>query len=305
MSVIPTFPEFRAIDISDRASIESHTHQYPPYSDFNFTSLWAWDTSGKRMISELNGNLVVLFTDYETQELFFSFLGVNEPEHTARELIEYAKTSGMSPILRLVPEESIVGMRKSVLVVKEDKNNFDYLYEIPKLATLRGSKFKGKRQIAARFERKYPNARFEIGDLSDMTIQKYIVSVLRSWGEKKKSENKKYELKYEEAAIKRLLKASDGHEIIISGVFLDDSMIGFSIDEILPNQYCIEHFSKAHNVHTGVYDFLNLKVAQHLEANNVSLWNWEQDLGIESLHRSKLSYRPVKFLKKYTISLAK
>lgn len=76
--MIPQFPEFKIVEVGDREAVESHTHRYPPYSDFNFTSLWAWDTSNERMISELNGNLVVRFTDYATNEPFLSFLGTNK-----------------------------------------------------------------------------------------------------------------------------------------------------------------------------------------------------------------------------------
>ena len=80
-------------------------------------------------------------------------------------------------------------------------------------------------------------------------------------------------------------------------------MIGFSIDELLPNQYAISHFFKADSSYRGVYDFLNEKVAENLSNRGIALWNWEQDLGIESLKISKTGYRPVDFLKKYTVSL--
>jgi len=73
----------------------------------------------------------------------------------------------------------------------------------------------------------------------------------------------------------------------------------------LPKKYAISHFFKADNLHNGVYDFLNKKVSQYLATHNVALWNWEQDLGIENLRRSKKSYRPVNFLKKYKVSLTK
>src|SRR3989344_1777498 len=120
--MILQFPEFRVVEVNDREAIESHTKQFFPYSDFNFTSLWAWDTSGERMISELNSNLVVRFTDYSTHEPFFSFLGIRETEHTARTLIDYAKAEGITPELRLMPEISVRDMRTSVLKVEEDRD---------------------------------------------------------------------------------------------------------------------------------------------------------------------------------------
>lgn len=57
--MIPAFPDFKKVEVSDRGVVEAHTHKYDPYSDFNFTSLWAWDTSNERMISESNGNRIL------------------------------------------------------------------------------------------------------------------------------------------------------------------------------------------------------------------------------------------------------
>jgi hypothetical protein len=109
--MIPAFPDFKKVEVTDREAVEAHTHKYEPYSDFNFISLWAWDTSGERMISELNGNLVVRFTDYSTNEPFLSFLGTNETEHTARTLIDYCKENGLPTTLKLMPEISVKNIR--------------------------------------------------------------------------------------------------------------------------------------------------------------------------------------------------
>ena len=153
--------------------------------------------------------------------------------------------------------------------------------------------------------REHPDASFELKELDDANICEQIVSVLRRWSDKKKLDKKIYNTKHEEMAISRLLQTASNHKLVLSCIFLRDIMIGFSIDEILPKKYAISHFFKADNLHNGVYDFLNKKVSQYLATHNVALWNWEQDLGIENLRRSKKSYRPVNFLKKYKVSLTK
>lgn len=58
--MIPTFPEFKPIEITDKEEVENFTKNYPPYSDFNFISLFCWDVDGKRRLSWLNGNWVCL-----------------------------------------------------------------------------------------------------------------------------------------------------------------------------------------------------------------------------------------------------
>jgi hypothetical protein len=301
--VIPKFPEFKKIGIEDKQSIELYTRKYPPYSDFNFTSLWAWDTNDERMISKLNDNLVVRFTDYITRKPSFSFLGINELERTARELIAFAKASGVSPVLRFVPEESVNTLRDLGFLVEEDVGHFDYIFSISELANLKGSKFKEKRHSAARFLREYPDAYFELKKLDGKGVKEQIISVLHRWAEKKRLDNKIYDIKHEEIAINRLLQKPEDHKLTVSCIFLHDVMVGFSFDEILPNNYAISHFFKADNSYNGIYDFFNKKLAQYLLDHKVVLWNWEQDLGIEHIRKSKTSYHPVNFLKKYKVSL--
>ncbi|MCA1638525.1 MAG: hypothetical protein LC768_09365, partial [Acidobacteria bacterium] len=62
--MIPSFPHFRNLRADDKEAVESFTNQFPPYSDFNFTSLWCWNVSEKIQVSQLYGNLIVRFTDY-------------------------------------------------------------------------------------------------------------------------------------------------------------------------------------------------------------------------------------------------
>ena len=81
--MIPEFPEFKKLELSDKEDVEAFTKKFPPYSDFNFVSMWSWDIKGEMRLSILNGNLVVRFTDYITGDPFYSFLGNNKTNETA------------------------------------------------------------------------------------------------------------------------------------------------------------------------------------------------------------------------------
>ena len=91
MFMIPEFPQFKPIELSDKQEVEKITSQYPPYSDFNFVSMWSWDIKGEMRLSMLNGNLVVKFNDYITGEPFYSFLGKNKLNETAEILLNLSK----------------------------------------------------------------------------------------------------------------------------------------------------------------------------------------------------------------------
>lgn len=302
--MIPQFPEFKHVEVSDRGAVEAHTHKYPPYSDFNFTSLWAWDTSGERMISELNGNLVVRFTDYSTHEPFLSFLGTNETEQTARTLIDYCKEEGLPTTLKLVPEVSIKDIRPSVLKVEEDRDNFDYIYSVPKLSSMRGNEYMSKRGRVNKFRRDNQGVLVEAIDLANVETQNNILDVIGLWEKKKIADTKDYEVQHERAAIVRLCETADSHKLVAIGIFSSQKMLAFSIEEILPSDYAICHFWKADGVRQGVFDFLMQEKARHLETLGSFFLNYEQDLGISALRTAKSSYRPVHFLNKYSVQLA-
>ena len=301
--MIPEFPNFKKIELLDKKEVEEFVSKFPPYSAFNFTNLWAWDIRSDREISKLNENLVIRFTDYETGEPFVSFLGTNKCEDTISMLLSFANNSKIFPKLRFIAEESIEYLQSSKFNVKDDRDNFDYLFSPAKLAELQGVKFKKIRRLARIFSEEYPGAVFQLEDLSDLLIQEKIHLMLRRWECRKKVQNKTCDLRFEERALNRLLKNAKSHELILSCVFLHNTMLGFSIDEILPNKNAIAHFIKADNSFKGIYEFFNRELAQYLSTLDIELWNWQQDLNIKNLREAKLGYRPVAFLKRYTISI--
>jgi hypothetical protein len=302
--MIPQFPNFKIVDVTDREAVESHTHSYEPYSDFNFTSLWAWDTNNQRMISELNGNLVVRFTDYSTHAPFLSFLGTNEPEHTARTIIEFCKERSLPTTLKLTPEASVKDIRHSVLTIKEDRDNFDYVYAIPELALYSGAKYTVKRRRANRFRNEHPRSHTEIIDLGNVHAQHEILQTIHKWQQNKIADNKAYDIEHERTAIERLFETAASHSLIVIAIFEDRAMLGFLIEELLQSEHVISHFWKCDTSYVGLYDALIQENARHLETLDKALLNFEQDLGIPGLRRNKQEYRPTTFLKKYFVSLS-
>lgn len=298
--MIPAFPEFKKVEVDDRTAVETYTFRYPSYSDFNFTSLWSWDTSEERKISELNGNLVVYFTDYDTNEPFLSFLGSNEIEQTAHTLLAYCESHGLSPSLRLVPEVSVGEPRSVNLSVVEDRDNFDYLYSIPKLVAFAGKEFARKRVILNKFKREHPNVRFEINTLTNPDIQREILVMMDRWVDAKRGGGKEVGGGHERKAIERLCATAEGHPLIVSGLFEAENMLAFSIDEQLSQGNAICHFWRTDTSRGRMYELLIQEKARYLNEHGSLYINQEQDLGVEGLRISKAAY-PHEFLKKFVI----
>ena len=100
----PLFPKFKPLEFTDKVEMEAITSKFDPYSDFNFTSLFSWNTQEEIQIAQLNGNLVVEFTDYICGEHFFSFIGDQDIEKTANQLLNFSQGKEFIQELRLIPQ---------------------------------------------------------------------------------------------------------------------------------------------------------------------------------------------------------
>ncbi len=298
--MISPFPFFKKISLDDELDIKSYTNKYKPYSDFNFTNLWSWDD--ERQFSDLNGNLIVYFTDYESGEPFLSFLGENKVDETASTLIDYAKEKGLPPTLDLVGEESIKNINQDKFFVEPSNGNFDYIFDISKLAFLQGKSFKAKKRSSVNFLANN-EVSFDCVPLKKQYCVDDLLSVILKWKHNKIKEGKSY-CKQEELSLKKLFAATvTNDQLLLSTVLVDNNIVGFSVDEVLVDGYAISHFIKADVSYKGIYEFMNEKIAEKLHERGIVYWNWEQDLGVECLKLNKLSYHPVDLLKKYKITL--
>ncbi|MAQ59357.1 hypothetical protein CL638_01445 [bacterium] len=300
-SCMPIFPEFAPVNLASSTIINNHTSRFEPYSDFNFISLWSWDTAGERKYSILNDNLVILFTDYTTEEPFLSLLGDKKVDESVEILLSYSEKNNLPNELRLVPEVVVKNLSNE-FVCYEDENNNDYIFSTEKIRDYAGNKYKNKRQLKNKFENTYSNAVLGRESASSATAQVKVFELLQKWANNKQDEQKDFDLKHEQSAILRALKAADNDlKVLLTTLHLDDKIIAFSIDEVVSEGYAISHFFKTDHEHIGCTEFFNSELAALLHNEKIIHWNWEQDLGLQALKDVKNRYRPVSYLKKFVL----
>lgn len=302
--MIPKFPEFKKLELSDKKDVEKFTLKYPPYADHNFAGTWSWDVRDQMQISELNGNYVVRFINYETGEPFFTFLGENKVDETAKHLLDLSKKENLKLELKLIPEESAKLLDKNFFKVSEDRDNFDYVYNIAELKDYAGAKFKRKRNMYSAFVNKYPNAEVKIISLQDPAIQKDILKLYHKWFQKKIKNDTSFESHQELIVVEKFFSASNIFNILSVGVFLNSELIAFSIEEIMKSDYVVSHVVKTDSDLVGIHEFLIKNCAEILFSMHKIFLNQEQDLGLENLRQAKSRFRPSFFLKKYTVTYA-
>src|SRR5581483_484065 len=249
--MLPVFPDFEKLSLSHKSDVESYLQKYPPYSDFNFLSMWSYNTEKDTIISSLNDNLVVRFRDYITNEPFYSFLGSNKVEETITSLLTKSVEEKLQPELKMVPESSLIPihMLQSSFFITEDQNNFDYILSIPEIAALTGDRYHTQRNFVNRFQKLHGNCTIQELDLMNPLIEGEILSVFYRWEEIKSSSREDTE--HELTAIKRTLGDAKYFKLISVGIYNGKKLIGFIIADLNHDNNAESHFAKADTSFAG------------------------------------------------------
>jgi hypothetical protein len=297
--MIPTFPNFKKLELTDKEDVEKFTAQFPPYSDFNFVSMWIWNVFGDMEISQLNKNLVVIFNDYISSKPLVSFIGKNKIYETTSELINFSQKNYKTSTLKLIPEEAAKGLIKLGFTAISDRDSHDYVYSTSHLASMdawpKSTISKGIR----RFIKKYPDYVIKENLIQEISKDEYL-RMFGRWSDNKSIMNH-FELN-EYKAFERTFEINDKNIKIIS-LYIENVLVGFTIYEILSDGYAMSHFAKADiSYHPSVYDVLDLEEAKILKNKGIKYYNWEQDLGILGIRKAKMKYKPSFLLKQFIVS---
>lgn len=305
-SHIPEFPDFASLHPNHQEKIEKWVQANQLYSDYNFISLWTWDHQNEIKISTLNENLVIKFQGYQdNEEYFFSFWGTNKVDGTAKTLLNFPNENA-KPVLRLVPEFVIENLKHpDDFIIKEDRDNHDYVLAIKNMVDLDGGHNDKKRNALRQFIRDNEHhLSVKELDLRNSHDIDNIRGVLKTW-----SEQVGTKASFNVNELRAINKMLDEHHNIstknlqIVGIHLGSKLRAFSITEALQGDFAMWHYKKTDRSVNGLGVALDHFTAKNLHDRGLTHLNYEQDLGIEGLRQSKMSSYPVYFLKKFTLEL--
>ncbi len=299
--MIPCFPEFKKMTLEDRVEMEKYVQKFLPYSDFNFISLWVYDTEDDIIVSYLNGNLVIRLRDYITNKHIFSFLGTHKIIETTKTLIDWSHKHHGVASLKLIPEVVLTSDPSlgKKFEVTEDKDSFDYILSTSQMSTLTGKDFKSKRKLVNAFHKTYPHHIVKEITILDPKIKDEMILLFQTWTtvKNKISEDSAHEL----VALNRLLRHAHQFNLITIAIYIENKMIGFSVVELVHESYAVNHFMKMDSTYKGISETLDKITGQILHKKGYHHFNIEQDLGLVGLKKSKTLCRPIHYLKKYII----
>jgi len=302
--MIPEFPEFKNLELSDREEIENMTHQFQPYSDFHFITIFCWDIDNTTQISKLNENLIIKQIDCLTCEQFFSFIGINEVSQTINQISNFLKENDLPLIFRWMPEVTVNCLNGTHAVITEDRDYFDYIYSVDDFYNATGSKKKKYRKCVNVFKKRYSNIVTTQIDITNNEVKKQIDLLFISWSKKKDIRDDNCEFSYEHKALDKLLSSANNFNMLVAlGLYDNNELIAFAIEDLSDKIYGSSLFWKANTNYKGIYPYLQKEITNLYRNREIKFMNWESDLGLMSLRASKLSYNPSFFLKKYMIEI--
>jgi uncharacterized protein len=300
--MISEFPKFKKLKIEDKEQYNKLLKNLPPYSDHHFTGLWTYNTEGNVEVCTINHNIALKTFDYLTQEPFITFIGTHKINETITDLLEFCKTINIRPLLKHVPEISIlphIETLSKTFSIKEDRDNFDYILSVASMTTLTNKELHSIRKHVRTFAENHPSPEIKKLDISEKLVQEDILEVFSHW---QKHRNKTdAEVETEHIALKRAFEYAKYFNFVTIGMFMGTKMIAYTINEPIENHFYVGHFGKALPSYLGLSQVLEVETAKVMKTLGCEFMNFEQDLGFPGLRTNKMSWHPVAFLKKYIV----
>ncbi len=284
--------EWKNIELEDRSKLLEFLQGRFQTGDLTFTNLFIW-RKGKNLKYRIKDDILYIKGEEDGREFHYIPL----PKHgdfrkINREISDLIREGGF---IRAVPEGCRILLRDHFSFT-EERDRFDYLYNIEDLIELKGRKFHNKKNQVNRFEKSYD---FSYEKINRDNMYE-VISFEESWCQDRECSIYKG-LDKESLGIKELFENYE--ELHLKGGFIkvDSRIVAFSIgEEITPNTALI-HIEKGDIKYQGVYQEMN-RVFLKEEFSHLEYVNREEDLGIEGIKKAKESYNPVMLLKKYIIS---
>ena len=218
------------------------------------------------------------------------------------EIVDYFNQVLKKPLrICLADEEAVqyLNLDPARFEVKEQEDLKDYLYDGEALRTLAGKKLHKKKNNYNAFVKAY-EGRIEYRKLC-CSDREDVWKFLDFWRQQKGDDVEEH-LDYEVRGIHDILKNCSEMAVEMGGVYVDGRMEAFTIGSLNPlENMAVIHIEKANPEMRGLYQYINREFLVHAFPD-VALVNREDDMGLEGLRKAKMSYNPIAFARKYSVT---
>ena len=290
--------EFKPVRLEDKQTIERYTMPSGIYNcDLAFANMYCWQAMYHSAWAVIDGFLVIRFQIGGGEKIgYMQPVGEGDFARIIPALREDAHAHGQRlRIIGLTDEgrEMVRNMHAGLFAFESDRGMEDYVYNADDLRNLTGRKYQPKRNHINRFMAEYPGFRYE-----QLTRERFgeCMQLEREW--RRAHEGHTSELCAEQRAMQRAFEHFEELEMLGGCIYVGDRLIAFTYGSAVNDHTFDTHVEKADTDYDGAFTIINKLFAQHLPAR-FTMINREEDLGIDGLRQSKLSYHPAVIQHKY------
>ena len=302
------------ITLEDRKYLEEFLTGFDyKASDISYTSLFMWREINAFSWKQIGDYLCITGSDNLDPALEETFMfppltrtGSYDPDSLRKTILDAAKLFNEKNrpfVMKLVPFHMLEIFSEAMpgkLLYHADRHNYDYVYDTKDLIELSGRAYHSKKNHLNYF---LANYEYEYGIMTpDMACD--AMQFISDFNKRKSLEDphERLLLEFEERAMRDVFVNLDTVGYLSGVIRIDGKIEAFSIGGKLGTKTVTVHVEKANTEFRGLYQAINNEFCRHM-ASNVKRINREEDMGLPGLRKAKLSYKPVKFVEKYTVTL--
>lgn len=289
--------KFHKLTIEDRTTVlKAQENDIPTICGHNFVNLFIWREVNSIELTEICDSVVISACENKCRYFYFPIGGNNKKETINKLINEKHKYCDKVNFIGLTEKQAELleemYPHKYEFIPRQD--SFDYVYDVPTLAELKGKHLRTKKQFIRRFKESNdwsweyltPGNANECYKIEELWLKAY-------------SSNSSIYLPLELKALKDAL--DNFNELELTGILLkkEKNVVAYSIGSRLNNETIDCHFEKADKNIIGTYETIRWLFINNC-CKNYKYINCEEDLGIEGLRKSKQSYHPIALLKQFS-----
>lgn len=290
--------KFTKLSLETKNLLDKYLDNNPIYADYFgsellFQNLAVWKDADAIETAEDPDRYLIVRSIHLGMECFFPPVARqwDDFDDALRWMEADADARNIPFIVRGLTERMVEHVRNTDLgyAITEDRDMFEYLYDSEDLRTLSGKKFHNKRNLVNQFVKQNDFVFRPYGD-ADYGL---VLDLLSRWEEEKLHA-------FEHKAILKTLDCLDCYGCFSDLLLVDGQVVAFAIGTKNAKMGLVL-FEKADTNYTGSYATINQKFAQKHFAD-VPIINRQEDIGVAELRRAKLSYNPIGFAQKFTLT---
>ena len=289
--------EFKQPKLSDKSWVNSClSHANSLNCEYTFGNIFCWKDIYSVQIAHYKDFFICRWG--VAPDIAYSVpLGEGDFTDVVNQIINDAKVLGAVPKIYGVTEGYLLMLQEAFLgefTYHYDDGMNDYIYSVPKMQSLSGKKYHGKRNHITNFKKNYPDWSFEKINKDNICD---CLKMHNQWLEENKSADDEDFLE-ELEAVKTAFENFEALDFCGGIIKTDGKIVAYCMGEAQMNNKCfVTHFEKAFSSVQGAYPIINQEFSINC-LEGFEFVNREEDLGLEGLRRAKQSYYPEIILKK-------